>query len=314
MAGVLIYSDKDPLSFELLSAARYISENTGAAVKAVSINNHGQAEALAGRGAKVYRIDNKEILLEDTAAVAEALREVVKALDLDIVLLSANRRGKEISGRLAQMLEAGCLNDVTAVVVRSGRIECTRNALGGATVAVQAVTSTRKVIALTPKAFDAAPSGNGSISDLPLDVKGSGVKLLESRPRAGESVQIETAAVLVVVGQGVENKDDLAIVERIADSLKGEVACSKPVATDKKWLAEDRIIGLSGKVCKPELALLLGVSGQVQFMVGIRDAKTIMAINCDEQADVMRYADYAMTANLKDVLPELGKALTGVGI
>jgi len=63
-------------------------------------------------------------------------------------------------------------------------------------------------------------------------------------------------------------------VERIAGGMKGEIARSKPVVSDKKWLAEDRIIGLSGKICKSELAVLLGVSGQVQFMVGIRDAGT----------------------------------------
>ncbi len=311
MAGILIYSDQDPLSFELLTAARYIAENTGAAVKAVSINNHAQAEALAGRGAESYRIDGKEIILEDTAAVARALKGAVETLDTDVVLLSANRRGKELAGRLAQMLDAGCLSDVNALAVRSGRIECTRNALGGATVAVQTVTSKRKVIALSAKVFAAAPDGVGHISDLTLDVKGSGIKLMESRAKAEEAAHIETAAVLVVVGQGLENRKDLAIVKRIADSLKGEVACSKPVATDKKWLAEDRIIGLSGKICKPDLAILLGVSGQVQFMVGIRDAKTIVAINRDENACIMQNADYIMTADLQDVLPELSRALTG---
>ncbi|NPU85824.1 MAG: electron transfer flavoprotein subunit alpha/FixB family protein [Syntrophaceae bacterium] len=311
MAGILIYSDQDRFGFELLTAARSIAEKTGAAVKAVSINNPGQAEALAGRGADTCRVEGGDIRLEDTAAVARVLKKTVEALDVDVVLLSSNRRGKELAGRLAQMLDAGCLTDVSALEVRSGRIECTRNALGGATVAVQAVTTPRKVIALAAKAFAAAPEGAGRISDLALDVKGSGIRLLESRTRAGDAVQIEVAPVLVVVGCGLENREDLAIVNRIAAALKGEVACSKPVATDRKWLSEDRVVGLSGKICKPELALLLGVSGQVQFMVGIRDAGTIVAVNRDENANVMQCADYVMTVDLNDILQELDDMLGG---
>lgn len=83
------------------------------------------------------------------------------------------------------------------------------------------------------------------------------------------------------------------------------MACSKPVATDKKWLSEERVIGLSGKQCKPDLAILLGISGQVQFTVGIRDAKTIVAVNSDENAVINQMADYVLTADLHEVVPEL---------
>ncbi|MGB4303639.1 MAG: FAD-binding protein, partial [Syntrophomonadaceae bacterium] len=88
-----------------------------------------------------------------------------------------------------------------------------------------------------------------------------------------------------------------------------EVACTKPVATDKKWLSEERIIGLSGKKCKPQLALLFGISGQVQFTVGIRDARVIASINTDENASMNQMADYILTADLKEVLAEMNKAL-----
>ena len=83
------------------------------------------------------------------------------------------------------------------------------------------------------------------------------------------------------------------------------MACSKPVATDKKWLSEERVIGLSGKQCKPDLAILLGIYGQVQFTVGIRDAKTIVAVNSDENAVINQMADYVLTADLHEVVPEL---------
>ena len=120
-------------------------------------------------------------------------------------------------------------------------------------------------------------------------------------------MDIGAAEILVIVGQGME-EEDLHWAESIAKSLGGEIACSKPVATDRKWFPEDRIVGLSGKICKPRLAIIMGVSGQVQFTVGIRDADTIMAVNKDENASILQMADYAMVADLKELLPELAKS------
>ena len=81
------------------------------------------------------------------------------------------------------------------------------------------------------------------------------------------------------------------------------------MATDKKWLSEERIIGLSGKKCKPQLAILMGISGQVQFTVGIRDAKTIVAVNSDENATINQMADYIITADLLDVVAQMNQKL-----
>jgi electron transfer flavoprotein alpha subunit len=98
-------------------------------------------------------------------------------------------------------------------------------------------------------------------------------------------------------------------VQDIAQAIGGEVACSKPVATDKKWLSEERIIGISGKICKPTVAILLGISGQVQFSVGIRDAKTIISVNNDENALICDMSDYVLIADLQEAIPELKNAV-----
>lgn len=305
MTGILIYSEREQLSFELLTAAKHIAEQTGATVKAISINNDELAEALAGRGAEAYQINSGEISPADTGALAFALREAAEKLNTDIILLSSNRRGKELAGRLAQEMNAGCLTDVNGINVNAGQIECVRNALGGATLATQFIKSRNKVIAISPKTFSALEYGAGSVSKLELAVQPSGITLVETRTKEGDTVDIDAANILLTVGQGLEKKEDLLIVDKIAKALGGEVACSKPVATDKKWLSEERIIGLSGKRCQPELAILLGISGQVQFTVGIRDAKVIVAINTDEEANIMQMADYVMVADIHEILPEL---------
>lgn len=307
MANILIYSDKANMALELITAAKEIGAG---AVKAVTINDNDAAQVLVDAGAEVFNIENDAITIADTAAVASALAQAVEQLGADTVLLSSNRRGKEIAGRLAQIINAGCLTDVAALQVNGDKIECQRNAFGGATVATQTITEAKKVIAIRPRTFDPAAAGTGgSLNSLQVEAKPSAIKLVEVRSKAGDSVDIEAAEILVVVGQGMESQDDLPLAQELAQKLGGEVACTKPVATDKKWLSEERIIGLSGKKCKPQLALLFGISGQVQFTVGIRDARVIASINTDENASMNQMADYILTADLKEVLAEMNKAL-----
>jgi electron transfer flavoprotein alpha subunit len=307
MAGVLIFSENQGLALELLTAANSLNAT---AVSACVINNDEQAQALASAGIKVYAVKNNDLVLADVGAVAGAIKQVADKAGADIVLLASNRRGKELAGRLAQAMDAGCLTDVTALNIEGDKILCQRNALGGATVATQYIDADKKVIAIRPRTFEAAASaGAGSVEEVAVEVKKAGVTVLEFKSRAGDTVDIEAAEVLVAVGQGLNSQDDLPAVEELAKKLGGEVACSKPVATDKKWLSEERIIGLSGKKCKPQLAVLLGISGQVQFTVGIRDAKTIVAVNSDEKAGINQMADYIITADLHDVVAEMNQKL-----
>lgn len=309
MAGILIYSDKNQLASELLTAARLIAKDTNMNVKALVLNNDAQAEELAGRGAEVYQINHPEIQMADTAALAAALQQATEKLDSSIILLSSNRRGKELAGRLAQKLAAGSLSDVSGLQVSDGKIQCTRNALGGATLATQQIDTEKAVIALAARSYEAAaPQEGGQVKELVIDGAAASVKLLETKSKTGDSADIQEAEILVVIGQGVE-QSELPLAKNIAQKLGGEIACSKPIATDKKWLPEDRIVGLSGKKCKPQLAIILGVSGQVQFTVGIREASTIVAVNNDENAYMLQMADYAMVADAKQVLTELSKAL-----
>lgn len=310
MAGILFYANSDNLVMELAAAARYVAKLTGAAALAACVNNAAQAARLAEAGFTVKSLIVPGLEPADTAAMASVLQQAAAAVDADTVLLASDRRGKELAGRLAEAWGAGCLTDVKEMQQQEGRLVVARNSLGGATVALQAFISPRRVVAVAPRAFAPADAeGAGTVEDLAVTAPAAAVKVLERRPRPGGDVDIQAAERLVIVGQGVEDQDDLSLVEEIARALQAEIACSKPVATDKKWYSEERIIGLSGKTCKPALALVLGVSGQVQFTVGIRDAGTIVSINSDENAYMNQISDYVLVADLKSALPELRQGL-----
>lgn len=309
MAALLIYSEKNSSAMELLTAAGYLAKDIALEVKALCINNDEQAAELASRGAATFHVKNDNINLADTAVVAEVLEKAVHKLDASTVILASNRRGKELAGRLAQKLQAGCLTDVNGLSVIDGKIQCSRNALSGAVIATQQIESDRQVIAMSPRSFEvSAAAEGGSIEALEISAAASSLKVIERRSKAGDAVDIAAADILVIVGQGME-QEDLEFAENLAKTLGGEIACSKPVATDRKWFSEDRIVGLSGKICKPQLAVILGVSGQVQFTVGIRDASTIVAVNNDEEAQILKMADYVMVGDLKEILPEIAKSL-----
>ena len=111
------------------------------------------------------------------------------------------------------------------------------------------------------------------------------------------------------IGRGLKTKDDLALVDALAASVKAEVACSRPVAEGLDWLGKDRYIGVSGAHISPDLYFAIGISGQLQHMVGVRGAKTIVAINTDANAPVFKEADYCLVGDLYALVPAITAAL-----
>ncbi len=307
MSGILIFSEKTGLTLELASAAQYIDAGQ---VYTLVINNGPGADELSANGLHVFAVNSTEFVTADTASTASVVVEAAEKLGTDTILLSSDRRGKELAGRVAAALNAGCLTDVKGFEVESGQIAFVRNALGGATVATQTIKTPKSVIAVSPLAFPPqAGVGGGSVQPLEITGPAPTVRLLDTHSKAVDSIDLQTAERLVIVGQGLEKHDDLEFVDQVAKLLKAEIGCSKPVATDKKWYPEERIIGLSGKTSKPALALILGVSGQVQFTVGMREAQVVVSINNDENAFMNKISDYVLVADLNEALPELVKAL-----
>lgn len=301
---ILVYSDNIKFINELLKAAELIGEAV-----VLAVNSESKAQAMAGMGREVLHYRNEEVSIADTMAMAKVISKVAQQSGTEVILLGSDRRGKELAGRVSAELEAGCLTDVNGISIENREIVCQRNAFGGATVAQQSILTQYKVIAVSPKAFVGdIVAGQGSIQEIQLDASSS-IKVLSYTEKQQGLADIGSADIIVAIGQGVEDQHRVSDVEAIAAALGGEVACTKPVATDRKWLAEDRIIGLSGATCKPSLAILFGISGQVQFAVGIRDAKKIITINTDEQADMVRMSDYYLVADADETIQNIKMAL-----
>jgi electron transfer flavoprotein alpha subunit len=139
------------------------------------------------------------------------------------------------------------------------------------------------------------------------------VQPVERKKKLGESVNIESAETLVCVGKGLSNKDDLEMVNELCTALRGELGCTRALSSDYHWISEDRMIGISGKRCKPKLHVSIGVSGQIQHTVGILGSKLIVAINKDKEAPIFRIADYGIVGDLYQVVPKLVQRIKALG-
>lgn len=132
-------------------------------------------------------------------------------------------------------------------------------------------------------------------------------EVVETKPLETSSVKIEDAEVIVSCGRGLQKKEDKVLLDELSVVLHGQVGSSRPLAEDRKWFSE--WVGLSGHKVKPKLYIACGISGVIQHVAGIRDAKVIVAINKDEQAPIFEVADYGVVGDLYQILPALKEAI-----
>ena len=206
------------------------------------------------------------------------------------------------------------MTDATSLVVEGGRLVAGRYNLGGATVQREAITTPQQVVAVMPKVFaageplDASGAPAPSITPVAAPPDAPAVRVVERRPKEGESVDLSAAPRIVGIGRGLGKREDVSLGEQLAAALGAELACTKSLA-DFGWLPEDRIVGLSGAKTVPDVYLAVGISGQVQHTVGIAQAKLIAVVNTDKEAPIFALADYGIVGDLYKVVPALVERL-----
>lgn len=181
----LIYSENPEYVKELASAAKLIGESN-----VLIIGSEDKAQVYAAMGMDVLLCRNDEVSLADCGAIAELINNAVLDVDADVVLLSSDRRGKELAGRVSALLDAGCLSDVNGLIVEDGEIICQRNALGGATLAKQVIMTPRQVIAVAAKTFlGEETTGSGNIREITCKVTPT-VEVLQILEKKKDAVDI----------------------------------------------------------------------------------------------------------------------------
>jgi electron transfer flavoprotein alpha subunit len=234
--------------------------------------------------------------------------EVTKQSNPDYILFGATKIGKELAARVAAVLGVGYITDCIMLKIENNNILCERLTYGGSTISKEICYSKPSIMSVPPRTFDEAdPSYKGEIIELEIKAPKTRVEIVERRIKNVSNVNLENAKIIVSAGRGFKAKDDLALLEELAEVLGAKIACSRPISADHGWM--DDWVGISGKKVKPKLYVACGISGTIQHIAGIRDSKIIISINNDESAGIHRLSDYSIVGDLYRVIPALSKAM-----
>ncbi len=316
--GIAVYIDQTegavhPVSLELLGKARELARKVGHPVFALlaGASLKSQAEDLRHYGVdQVYLYEHPQLAhfrIEPYTAVFE---DFIKRCRPSVVLVGGTAIGRSLAPRTAARFRTGLTADCTCLDIQANTdLDQIRPAFGGNIMAhirtprhrPQFATVRYKIFS-APERLD-APQG-GIVSITPADrMLASRIETLATRRKAPVK-NIEDADVLVVAGLGLQRRENLEWLNRLAEHLGGMVGGTRPVI-EAGWLEPRRQIGLSGRTVKPKLLIACGVSGSIQFVAGMSGAERIMAINTDANAPIFKVAHTALVGDVCEILPAL---------
>lgn len=255
-------------------------------------------------GGEVYKLSRANLPDEDPSTIALGIQKVVEAEGIDLVLVGATKKGKDVAPRLAALLDLPYAAEVQSIAVEGGDVVVSRMVLSGNSMATYKL-GAKAVCTATPGVFEADASMEGT-ELTPDGIEASKVSVTGTVGAAESDFDLGSADFVVGVGRGFKAKEDIALAEALAGKLQGgAVGCSRPIAADLKWLGEEHWIGLSGHEIRPKVYFAAGVSGQIQHIAGIRGSKLIVAVNTNKDAPIFGVCDYGIVGDLYKVLPAL---------
>ncbi len=236
----------------------------------------------------------------------QSLTQIAADCDPQYVVIPNTVNGLDYAPALADEIGSTLVTDAVAIDATDG-LSVTREFYNGKAEGDVDVAGDSAVVTIRPGEWPATEeAGDASIEafdvEIDWDVVGSTVNGFEE-VGAGD-VDISEADVLVSVGRGIEEEDNLPIIEELAEAMGATVSASRPIV-DNGWLPQDRQVGQSGKKVTPDVYIAIGISGAVQHVAGMKGAETIIAINTDPSAPIYDIADYGITDDLFDVVPAL---------
>ncbi len=308
LSTVWVFSDMTSRLPELIGGALTLGEQ----VNVLTLDDAQSSQAFQLGATHVFQLSGKpdDRIIED---YADTIVTTIKQHgDNGLLLLPNTRRGKLLAARLGARLQAVVSNDAATVTVESGKPVIKHMVYGGLAFGQETLNSSFSVATLTTGTFEAAQNNaslSGTAQTAPWVEPKQSIVRTSIQKKAGNSVELDKARLVVSVGRGIGSQENIAIAKKLADTIGAEIACSRPVAENEKWMEHERYVGISNLMLKPELYLAVGISGQIQHMVGANGAQTIVAINKDKNAPIFQFADYGIVGDLFKILPVLTQQL-----
>ena len=302
------------VSWETLTAGQALAAETGWTLEAAVVGSGvtSVANEIAGKKvAKVYAVESLKLEPYSPDAFAAALKQFIASKQPRLVLMPHTYQVRDFVPKLATAMERSAISDCIGYKKDGEQLLFTRQMFQGKLAADVSFTCDAPwFVTFQNGAFrgDKVEAGSSAAPVETVNVEiADGV--IRNKPRevfkeAKQAVDLTQAEIIVSVGRGIKEQKNIELAKQLAEALGGELAASRPIC-DSGWLPMDRQIGSSGQTVAPKLYLALGISGAIQHIVGMKGARTIIAINKDSEAPIFEIADYAVVGNLFDIVPPL---------
>ena len=306
-------------SFEALAAAQQIAAALSGTVSAVVIGKglDNFASELGGKNVtEVLQVEH-ELLDSYTAdGYCVALKQVIESAKPELVLFPHTYQVRDFAPKLAAMLGKGMIGDCIGYRNEGGKLTFVRQMFQGKTAAdVTFLGAGPWFASFQSGAFRAdqvaaTQGGAKPVNRVAIELKAEQIrtKPLELFKEAKSAVDLTQAPLIVAVGRGIKAPENIPQAEAVAKAMGAEIAASRPIC-DEGWLPMERQIGSSGQTVAPKLYLALGISGAIQHVVGMKGARTIVAINKDQNAPIFEIADYGVVGDIFEIMPALTEEL-----
>ena len=265
---------------------------------------------VADHAAKISGVNN--VLLADDASLEHQFAEDVADLvvgmagDYSHIVAAATTTGKNFMPRVAALLDVAQISDVIGVESSDTFV---RPIYAGNAIATVQSSDATKVVTVRAAAFDAAgEDGNASVESVSVGASAGKLSFVKEELTESERPELTAADVVISGGRGMQNGENFALLNGIADKLGAAIGASR-AAVDAGFVPNDMQVGQTGKIVAPQLYVAVGISGAIQHLAGMKDSKVIVAINKDEEAPIFQVADYGLVGDLFTVLPELEGSL-----
>ena len=314
MSGVLVILEKTAdalhrISVEALAAAQQLGAGLSVPVSAAVI---GAADVDA-QLEKLYSLEHTQLGQYTADGFTAAFEQLIRSVQPDWVVLPHTYQVRDFGPKLATRFAQVLVSDVVELRAESGTVTAVRQLFQGKLNAdVQLVGNAPFFLSVQAGAFrsDSLVKGSAPVETFTVQLDASQIRSHPEEPfrEAARAVDLSSAELIVSVGRGIKEKENLGIVEDLAKALGAELAASRPIC-DNGWLAMERQVGSSGQTVAPKVYFAVGISGAIQHLVGMKGAKTIVAINKDPEAPIFEVADYGVVGDLFEIVPALTEEL-----
>jgi electron transfer flavoprotein alpha subunit len=314
--GILVFIEHrdgvlNKTSLEAIAAAQNLGSQLQQPVSAVLLGSgvSGLAQELATYDlVKVFYADHEKLATYTPDAYADAMEAIIKELGPQLIVMSHTYLVRDYAPKLAARFQKSLISDCVRAQVNDGSITFTRRIFLGKIDADVVSDGEAPVFATFQSGAyrpDQATKGSGAPVQ-PIEVLIGEVRMVPEAPfqEVKAAVDLSKADIIVAIGRGIKSKENIALAEKLAEALGGDIAASRPIC-DAEWLPIDRQIGSSGQTVAPKLYVALGISGAIQHLVGMKNSGTIVAINKDPEAPIFDIADYGIVGDLFEAVPVL---------